>query len=164
MNLIKKIKSLGYDNEYINEKVAKSIKPSKIKSTIEFFKLDRIVSTSQLTEEYKKRGLIPEAFAFIDYLEKNPEILDAKEYIAIQYPNKSYLTFSRWHDRRDVYCSRNDYNWIGSWWFCGVRKSGTRNLGALDSKALELLDDLEKQVDKMKIKIKEIKECLPHNN
>ena len=164
MNLIEKIKSLGYDNEYINEKVAKSIKPSKIKGTIEFFKLDRIVSTSELIEEYEKHGLVPDAFAFIDYLKENSEILDEKEYIALQYPDNSYLRFNRWDGERYVYCSRFDHYWSGFWWFSGVRKSGTRNRGALDSKAIRLLDDLEKQVDEMNIKIKEIKKCLPHNN
>ncbi len=82
-----------------------------------------ILSCAALADEYKKRGLKPDAEALADYNKKNPEFAD-------QMPNGCqwkdaqgnycFVSFDRWDDERGVHVRRHDRAWGDYWSFAGV--------------------------------------------
>lgn len=142
------LKKLPFEYKYINKDVVASLKNEGDKEVeIEFFKLDKWVSSSELTQEYKKRNLSPDFGAVISYVLDNPKILNEKGDIAIQNAENIYVTFSRrFDDERDVYCYRLNDGWGGIWWFGGVRKSGSGKSGDLASLVSEHLEIIKKEI------------------
>ncbi len=151
------ISSLGY-KEYLNDKVVESIKNTGNKNVeVEFFTLSKYVTIQKVLDEYKKRGLIPDPFAVIQYLKENPEFLDKKRYIGVQLTDNRFVTFHRLLGERDVNCGRSDHDWLDLWWFAGVRKSGTEKLGnsVLDVPLiLSHLNTLEREIKQIRKLVK----------
>lgn len=135
MTLEQQIKTLGFEDNYIDLDVVKEIKDPKTKGEIEFFQMGKTATNQEVLNEYEKRGLIPDPFVFIKYLKKNPKILDEKKYIGIQLENSIYVAFDGWDGERRVGRGRSDGGWGGGWWFAGrrPRKSSTWKLGHSDT-------------------------------
>ena len=76
-----------------------------------------------LADEYKRRGLKPDAEALADYNKKNPEAAD-KEPNACQWVDADgkycHATFLRWFDVRRVHVRRRDGAWDGDRLFASV--------------------------------------------
>lgn len=145
---------LGF-TQYVDKDILKTMPIFKTKEVeIEFFKLDEYHTTEEANKEYNKRGLIPDPLALIALLTEQPDILDEKKWIAVQWDDKSYAAFDRWDAKRIVDVNRYDFNWDDYWWFAGVGKS----LGNLETKALVELGLLEriKILEDWKLKIDKI--------
>ena len=119
----KLISELGY-TKYINNAVLETLKnEGDTEVEVEFFKVGKYISLPELIKEYKKRGIVPDIGAVIQYLKENPETLDDKKWIAVQLEDNSCVFFDRWSGERGVDVDRSGYGWRDYWWFGGVRKS-----------------------------------------
>lgn len=116
------IKKLGY-KEYLNEDVLAELKNEGEKNVdVEFFKLGKYISPSDLLKEYETRKLIPDVGAVVTYLIENPNVLDEKEWIGVQLADNAFAAFDRWGGGRKVYVYRDDRDWNDYWWFSGAKK------------------------------------------
>ncbi|HDQ23089.1 MAG TPA: hypothetical protein ENN28_03935 [Candidatus Uhrbacteria bacterium] len=90
-----------------------------------FFNLGRLVNDNNLAAEYEKRGLKPDPYAVSAVNEADPSFAD-------EHPNATHwkdadgnwclVAFDRSGSGRDVNVRRSGNDWLGSWWFGGVRK------------------------------------------
>lgn len=144
------LKILNY-KEWLDQSVLATLKNEGEKEVeLEFFKLDKYVSISELQKEYESRNLSPDLGATIQYLIKNPKVLDEKKYIGVQMEDNKYATFSRHVDERGVYVYQNVYDWRGGWWFAGVRKSSETKALGTNSETLPLENFISELKDLIK--------------
>jgi hypothetical protein len=91
-----------------------------------FFNIGRFVTPAQLLEEYEKRGLKPaDPYSLAAVNLDDPAFADEKPN-ATQWQDSAgkycYAAFYRWLDERAVGVDRNAFDWVGHWWFAGLRK------------------------------------------
>lgn len=149
-SISKLIDELGY-KKYTNEDIVKTLRNEGEKEVeIEFFKLEKYVTNSELLKEYETRNLTPDVGAIISFLIENPKKLYENKYIGVQIENNCYANFCVWLDGRKVGVNRNDLDWSDWWWFAGVRKFSPQNLepqNSLETLPL-LLNDLKSLIKK----------------
>lgn len=117
------IDKLGY-KQYLNEEVVKTLKNTGPKiGEIEFFKLNKTTTVSEVEKEYQTRNLVPDLGAVLACLIENPKMLDEKNWIGVQMEDNCFATFDRWDGERRVNVLRYDDRWDGNYWFAGRRKS-----------------------------------------
>lgn len=142
---MKKFKSVWTGNVYGEEALVETA--PKTEGTLEFFKIDKIISAQELQNEYDKRGLIPaHPLVLAKWAEKNLKIGD---WYATQWDGDGwcYATFDRWLGERHVYVLRGDVGWGGRWSFAGVRKSSALEPS---EKPLDTLpSNLESRIEKL---------------
>lgn len=112
---------------FVNDDVAKSM-PKGVGEEVEvvFFTLDRHVSVSDLEQEYEKRGLKPADICSLAAVnEADPAFADEKPNGTQWKDDKDNYycaAFNRWRVERAVDVDRHGRDWLGSWWFAGLRK------------------------------------------
>ena len=91
-----------------------------------FFKLGRFVSDKDLEKEYALRALkAADPYSLAQVNADDPAFAD-------EHPNGThwqdasgdwcFAAFNRWSDEREVLVDRDDSDWVGRWWFAGLRK------------------------------------------
>lgn len=139
--------------QYVNKDVMETMPPGT-GEPIQFFKLDRYVSNTELLKEYEKRGLAPASpIDLCAYDITHPEEMGEKKYVATVWDTDCYLAFGRWDGERDVGCYRCNDDWNGRWFLAGVPAPGKSSV--LESKdsdtlPLTLIRDIEEKLAELK--------------
>jgi hypothetical protein len=140
--------------QYVDKSVLETF-PEKQEGTLEFFKLDRYISNNHLEKEYVSRGLVAaDPSTLLDYDLSNRADMDEKRWVCTHWKDANgtwcYIAFYRWSgDGRGVLVDRDGVEWIGFWWFAGLRKSSEIGASALlDAEPSEL--PLQKHIDIVK--------------
>ena len=114
--------------QYADKKVVASMPgrgEGEEKITVKFFKLGCYIGVDDLAMEYERRGLRPATPYEIAAVNTADPFFADKHPNGAQWDNKdgqaSYVAFYRDLDERYVDVSRDD-DWLGGWWFAGVRK------------------------------------------
>ncbi len=114
-------------NKYLNDSVVATMPRGESgEADVIFFRLGRDVSDANLDKEYDLRDLKPaDPYALAAVNEADPAFAD-------NHPNSThwkdvdgnwcYAAFRRWRGKRSVDVYRNDRDWLGDWWFAGLRK------------------------------------------
>lgn len=110
--------------QYVDKDVVETMPPSTGKP-IQFFKLDRYVSNTELLKEYEKRCLAPASpIDLCAYDVAHPEEMDERKYIATVWNTNCCLTFGGWRGGRLVGCRRSSSDWNDDWFLAGVPAPG----------------------------------------
>lgn len=131
------LRGLGY-KKYVKESVVKTFKnEGKVNCEIELFYLGKYATNKEVEQEYKKRDLVPDFYATVAFLKKNPEILEEKKCIGVNYSDNKFANFRHWVSFIccKVVVDSCDAGWDGRWWFAGLRKS---DLSSIETKPSEL--------------------------
>jgi len=93
---------------------------------LKFFELEYEPTTTELDDEYERRGLKADPFALSKHMEDDPAFADDRP-VACQWDLDgngvaSYATFLRWYGERYVIVNRHDDRWPCYYRFAGVRK------------------------------------------
>ena len=122
--------------QYTDHKVVDSMpKGEGDEAEIVFFKPDLsnrngFISDNNLETEFELRGLKPaDPISVAAVNEADPAFADEKPHGTHWKDAKGNwcgATFDRWVGRRRVSVGRVGSGWCGSWWFAGVRKSGSQ--------------------------------------
>lgn len=109
--------------------VAAMPRGTKSRVRLHIFDIDKskyrngVLSSADVAEEYRQRGLRADVEALADYLKNNPAAADEK-WLACQWVdadgNYCYATFCRWFDGRGVSVDRDGKVWLDYWSFAGV--------------------------------------------
>jgi hypothetical protein len=113
--------------QYVDKKVVAEM-PQGVeeKTEVHFFKVSPQISCIDLEKEYELRGLKPDPMAQAKVNQDDPVFADTYPN-GCQWKNKygkfCFAHFFRWRgDERRVYVRQRDSDWLGHWWFGGVRK------------------------------------------
>lgn len=121
------LKATGRNHYVTDSVVAKMPNGTDEEVEVIFFNLGRFVSDNDLDKEYELRGLKPvDPFTLAAVNEADPAFADERPN-GTHWKDKDdqwcFATFDRFGDVRFVSVNRNDSDWVGRWWFAGVRKS-----------------------------------------
>lgn len=102
-------------------------RPTVTEASVYFFNIGRDVSCADLYKEYELRGLEPvDPFTLAAVNKADPAFADSHPN-ATQWTDVNdkfcYEAFTRWGDERGVRVYQFVGDWLGEWWFGGVRKS-----------------------------------------
>lgn len=125
---------------YVNENVLETAPETS--GELVFFNFEKKDATAQeVDDEYEKRGLAPAGAVHLGtWAEEHKD--DERKYFASQWKDKKgrfcYLAFHGWGGERYVGCREYAFDWYGTWWFAGVRKSSALKTSEKPSNALPL--------------------------
>ncbi len=108
--------------EYVNADVLATMPTDgPDEGEIFFFPAKRWVPVAEQAAELEKRGLVPHYLAQMQVNIDDPSFADDHPN-GMQWRKNSYASFLRWDVEREVCVGQDDGDWIGSYWFAGVRK------------------------------------------